>query len=632
MSKNEDPLLSELPEIKLVTIFPSKPLAEDLYCELKTVRMDDHPVYRALSYTWGDCSKTVPIYLDGRPFHVTTNLNAALRRLRHRSLRQTYWIDSICIDQSNIQERNHQVKYMRYIYKNAVTVHVWLGEATDQEEQQYSRMLSFLCKLGEGRHLDPGREASNVPPSNRFGVQWRVELLALEKLMSWPWWSRVWVMQEVAVARWVRVHLGSLEFDWRDLMTASGHYLHHASGCCREYLYENEMWQLAAMDNFTYHMRRHHTCARPFWNLIPAQIGWEGAKLIDVLPQLRVADASDPRDKVYAGLGLVASWQDREPLYPDYSLGVTNVYTRATFEILHRDRALDVLNFCQAGSIRFQLPSWVPDWSCGLGGRYGAVDLRRVASYNASNGHNAHISVCDDTTLELEGLSISAVTKLGELFEAEDPLPKYVSKLRACQRIAGQDSEAFHWLMLPDIYSSGSGWFSTRWRRSTSEDWGNFQQWLCDIERGAESGPGWLQEHVNKIDTSDIEKSNLLRNIVLYDVDGHRILKMDKTVIAVFRESLLRYLAGGKRFFLTSNGIAGTGPRDMKVGDQCFVFKGGRTPFVIRQRDTSTSTDSGILSPSQHGYTLIGECYMAGVMDGEIVQRNSEGWHKAYLK
>jgi hypothetical protein len=70
-------------------------------------------VYEALSYNWGDCKPDRPISLNGLQFSVTENLEHALRNLRDDSIVRTIWVDAICIDQSQVQERSHQVAQMQ---------------------------------------------------------------------------------------------------------------------------------------------------------------------------------------------------------------------------------------------------------------------------------------------------------------------------------------------------------------------------------------------------------------------------------------------------------------------------------------------------------------------------------------
>ncbi|EME45790.1 hypothetical protein DOTSEDRAFT_128109, partial [Dothistroma septosporum NZE10] len=88
------------------------------------------PRYAALSYTWGDDSKTETILVNKQVFQVTPNCRYAVKQLHYLSpyeQYQYYWIDSICIDQSHSDERSHQVNIMSDIFARADCVFVSLG-------------------------------------------------------------------------------------------------------------------------------------------------------------------------------------------------------------------------------------------------------------------------------------------------------------------------------------------------------------------------------------------------------------------------------------------------------------------------------------------------------------------------
>ncbi|PVH80544.1 heterokaryon incompatibility, partial [Cadophora sp. DSE1049] len=85
------------------------------------------PPYDALSYTWGHAYINVESRCDGHIFRIRPHLRDALLRIRLSDQSTYLWADAICIDQSNVQERGHQVGIMRQIYQHAKQVVVWLG-------------------------------------------------------------------------------------------------------------------------------------------------------------------------------------------------------------------------------------------------------------------------------------------------------------------------------------------------------------------------------------------------------------------------------------------------------------------------------------------------------------------------
>jgi len=99
-----------------LAVLRSGQLDELVNCSLITCSINDGPVYEALSYAWGDRIRGYPIALNGLPFIVFDNLGQALHQLRDTEHDRTLWIDAICINQSDLEERSSQVQKMQQIY------------------------------------------------------------------------------------------------------------------------------------------------------------------------------------------------------------------------------------------------------------------------------------------------------------------------------------------------------------------------------------------------------------------------------------------------------------------------------------------------------------------------------------
>ncbi|KAF2995165.1 hypothetical protein E8E14_001903 [Neopestalotiopsis sp. 37M] len=105
-----------LRQIRLLTLLPASDIVEDTVSAiLQTVSLNDEPAFEALSYVWGDGRDTVEINVDGKTANVTRNLGTALRRLRGSTPR-VLWVDALCINQSDIDEKNNQVPLMSELY------------------------------------------------------------------------------------------------------------------------------------------------------------------------------------------------------------------------------------------------------------------------------------------------------------------------------------------------------------------------------------------------------------------------------------------------------------------------------------------------------------------------------------
>ena len=150
-------------------------------------------MYEALSYAWGDPAVTKSIKLQGLEWYVITNLEVALRHLRHPHKERLLWIHAICLNQYDLSERNSQVMLMGSVYYQAKSVRIWLGKAADNSD---SAILNLM--LG-GHYLDMSH------------------LNAINKLRRRPRWKRVWIQQEFTLAIESVFHCGSKRISERSL-------------------------------------------------------------------------------------------------------------------------------------------------------------------------------------------------------------------------------------------------------------------------------------------------------------------------------------------------------------------------------------------------------------------------------
>ena len=170
--------------------------------------MEDLPEYIALSYTWGEPSPARTIILNGEPFQVRQNLWDFMAQARSRALTRKIWIDALCIDQSQISERSHQVSMMDKIYSAAIYVVVWLGCATPPMER-------ILRAIGTN-HYGEDRRSELFPP-RETGCSKEDFTMAIRNMCERNYWSRVWVVQEFVLARNVVIWCGSQAITEREL-------------------------------------------------------------------------------------------------------------------------------------------------------------------------------------------------------------------------------------------------------------------------------------------------------------------------------------------------------------------------------------------------------------------------------
>ncbi|KAH8894745.1 heterokaryon incompatibility protein, partial [Thozetella sp. PMI_491] len=262
------PPLRQRNEYRILDLDPGD-FKEPISCRLIVVDMAKPSTYEAISYTWsdedGDTTKSQTIRVNSKAFSITQNCHNALKRARMRWTARRVWIDAICIDQDNIDERGHQVSLMPQIYSRAAAVLIYIGE-----EQHDSSWV--LRELASHMDLDNGKSQS-------WAIRSPKRKDALELLLSRRYFRRVWVLQEVALAR------------------------------------KAQTIELPPVLFFDY-----KTYTRP-------------DQLLRLLDLASNCEAGDLRDKVYALCGLL-SQGEREVIQPDYRLSVREVYTKTAIHLI----------------------------------------------------------------------------------------------------------------------------------------------------------------------------------------------------------------------------------------------------------------------------------------------------------
>ena len=182
--------------IRLLKIHPALE-AEGIKITLLSASLNDLTLeYEALSYAWGSEKDPLEITCDGVPLHVTRNLHSALRRLRHQSKMRTFWIDAICINQKDYDERASQVRIMRQIYQQAKVVWADLGEEVENQQDLFNLLFALDKVLNERENdtlpLDPADfEQLGLPEVHASG--W----VAWTKLLSRDYFTRLWVVRQI---------------------------------------------------------------------------------------------------------------------------------------------------------------------------------------------------------------------------------------------------------------------------------------------------------------------------------------------------------------------------------------------------------------------------------------------------
>lgn len=304
-------------------------------CELlHGISLINPPRYCALSYCWGDASVTVPILINGNKVQVTKNLEAALREVRHNArICDLLWVDALCINQVDLYERSYQVMKMGLIFSSAECVIAWLGQPSNRTQAK-----AFLGYLRDSWTLAKISEEEKQLLSD-----------SLRELSAFPFWYRVWIIQEISKAQTVVLQYGDSSFDWKPLVDTIN------TPDARSLIPLDLYTLVRVLDWFRYREKAD-------------VIGSERVSLLRALFETRNSLATDPRDKIYALLGLTSDGAGVVPL-PNYEQSLKDVYMQASTNIIVEQGKIGAILLsgrqrpAENSEIQDSLPSWAPNWS-----------------------------------------------------------------------------------------------------------------------------------------------------------------------------------------------------------------------------------------------------------------------------
>ena len=597
---------------------------------LSTVSLHDNPRYYALSYVWGKAWLDDGVKVDETTVRCTASLAQILTeypRLITNILGNDelipLWIDAICINQQDVQERSAQVQTMKKIYKQVVA---WIGP----EYQLGLRCLKILAK-----------EIASLPNSSvslswlrdlnvdfcRAHYETRVEdgtgnffWDAINQFLNSPYWTRMWVLQEMTLANKLYFVCGSYIIQDDDIMT---------------------VW--AWVRDITTQLHRPSFIASSIWVCWVAQssvfLSWRNAiksleirKLWLQCQQLDVSDvrkdimfdskiggieavidhrwlkSTDPKDKVYGLLGLVNA-----NIIPDYSSSIRDVYINFIHYWIIKKKTLGFLSIAGIGESdrhikEFDLPSWVPNFAIESAGL-----LLLESSYTADAGHteDERSIRIDDGSLFLSGVVMDEISETRKV-ESFEEFCTYALDI-ACEH-----NDINKIAMYPTGITVLQALF-----RVTVGDADIFTQERSRLHQpGSESFDRLINAFMlfHTIGLREAGPSQgLMSNLPYIDLFlGPGASNHDRhspPTVAHDPNEYQRWFfksTYGKRLFWTKEGYLGVGAPGLKAGDCITIAFGYSIPLILRKVGSY--------------FELVGYCFILGYMDGEAVKiRRSRG-------
>nr|RBR00959.1 hypothetical protein FVER53263_20340 [Fusarium verticillioides] len=603
--------------IRLLILQPSASPLTKLEGSLHPISLDLRPAYLALSYVWGDAKNTQSMAVDGHEVAVTVNLAYALRCARLPDKPVVIWADALCIDQANDEEKSVQIQLMGAIYQNAYKVLAWLG-ASDHDSDHAIDILNKMATAikqeqdpqdADGSSIADGETSSDEeePGCTMMGTL-RVQIVETEEEMAasvedfvkvlngpnwlhhlpelwtedtqelssfqnraWdaitqifqrPYWSRVWIYQELVLASNLHLHCGEKSISWQDLcLAAFGTDLMLRRADQPPLCFSPSLWSKLTSRPMHQVVLVRHDRQQMAKGTIPS--------LYNRLELQRRLEASNPRDLIYGLLGV-----SQASVVVDYSKPLHQIY---------HDYASGWIRWaCAQNSSPTPLSSMmVPvTWPLPIAENTFCGDLPRIADAMSAR-HQAK-----EHPMRIPLLDLLFRTVLMGRWPGSD---------RPLSVLSISTNDQFMWKRR-FIHDLTRHKFAELRKSSNDET----EQSLRDriLRQWQVEGPprSWQEVIVNI--TSAEEFWNTYK---AGETDGW------EEFLLVSRRNIKDTC-----LFQTTTGYFGLGPLMVESSDLICVFPGVRLPMILR--------------PKGNRFQLVGTCYVYGLMDGEAVGDDVQAW------
>lgn len=652
--------LSSPTSFRLLRIHPALHRKGAISCTLQSVDLADHPRYRALSYTSGPAVRTIgpeseppssdedrQILCNDQVLVVTKNLHDALVEFCEQGFTDWLWVEAICIDQSNAEERASHVSMMGRIYMSSIETITWLGnDESGVEDIQWGIDVMIPKMLQRGSAFWYSRPLADPELENVFGVEdLNHRLIGIKTfLATHRWFGNAWAVQEVALAPSVCLRTGRQQFSWTDLTNLSivlakvswedellpkSPELDKNYSAAKTFLANVHGLRDIISHKGACHISRPAPELRETYRFLQSRYGTKTvlevatAWTAHLLSLVRNLETSEKHDKIYSILGVANFFSSKisELVTPDYCKPVEMVYTSLTAALLLNSRYLSIL--AHVGDISnnqlTDLPSWVVDYSSARATNP-IVELGRgqPTHFDASltSEMSSYPRKIEKTRLTLIGARFDALTMVSPT--TLDRVIEDVSEFEDFLEFATH---------LPDCYFDGQHRTDVLWRammmdsEETAESINHpppssfargFQAWIINLiglwvanslNIGVEADSAnecARQFYARLYPDSQIEVPDEI------EADEEAFTTYYRKRMASFVNSV-RDKVYGRKLFATKDHLIGMGSCSIQADDEVWLIRDSRTPLILRPK------------PGTDDFVLVGEAYLHGFMHGEML-------------
>jgi hypothetical protein len=585
--------------IRLLTIKSSKKKASTYH--LATYKQSCAPKYDAVSYCWGEDLTSTVINCDGSDLCIRKSLSVALSYLAERPKSgRPLWIDAICLNQEDNEEKAIHVPLMHEIYKNATTTVVWLGEPDENTDMA----LEFIAEVI--LHLKHKRDPKDIDE-----IKHEREWKAIREYLHRPWFSRLWALQEVLLSEAIEILCSGKKtrvLTWQTLEKFLDFMRTADLAWC---MIDFSSVNLKRLLGLVYVKN-----TRPYLE--------KNGKLsfLVLLDLMENRSCHEPVDKIWALLGLlpyplVVEIQAKNVI--DYSDSGKRDYWKSYLAFMKVLYAWDVFEFDRTMHWTMQyprhalLPSWCPDFNM--------------------------------NEVSLNSMGVSKNFRAGFTNREEADVPTFTAQLDLVSNALSMDGFCVDEVKCVTCVCPETVWgLSPESRLQYEEQWA--AEFFEECEQLVQKCLGKSQEVIEALGevllASDQKRdgaySGNFANCYLCLLENGRSYLTTYTSCPHEQRGMHQdYLVGaaltcaGHKLFATSNGRIGLGPATLEVGDKICVFAGREMLYALREGTEDENLKRGQKFQGEQGgctqetFSLIGEAYVRGLMYGEAFTADSRG-------
>jgi hypothetical protein len=503
------------------------------------------------------------IKVNGQRFLITHGLFRALSELRHPNKSRLLWIDAISINQADTEERHLQVQQMRHIYSHAHRVIVWLGNAPNHLDVVFHR-CERIARVHDQHKV--AEELSDIQ-------SWKN---SLTDLIRRGWWKRVWVLQEVALAKRVVIKADQLECSWDDIS--------NAIMAIRKKPETSLVIDKDVCDFIIAVQDLKSTTSNPPLGLTQLACTFRNRK------------ATDERDKLYALMGLLKSTAE-ESIKPDYSISSRDLFLNFTLSSIMRYQHLGLFAFRERQ--KFVYPSWpflVVDWGQGSD-RTSSSSLwtggltkspLTLDEFCADGGKPANFQKCPENSAALlvRGLLVDYVELVGDDKEESAESFSFRDESRLATAIESWECLAGGPWPASNKYCPERKSFHRTLVCSPNEE--EDVSWKLWLNREPQEGIG-ITEFVEKMRIN-------MWNIAVNDRPNEEFDIYPDHDLTDSLKTRMQLCCQRRGFFKTVSGRFGLGPVGVCPGDCVAILFGSAVPIILRPSQNRVFSQQSWLS------------------------------------